>query len=183
MAKPGRGSDQFPLRLPPGMRDQIKRVAEESGRSMNSEILDVLREYFPEEPNLEELVDAFDYATAMLRDIQANSSSGDVTASNKFLTVLGRMEATNDELWKTISEERMSPVVVLRKEVAEGMVALQREWALPKVALESLASDLVQMSLNRLANGEESLKVWIGEGDQMRMLEFNRPEKSESDQK
>ncbi|WP_455874735.1 Arc family DNA-binding protein [Rhizobium yanglingense] len=45
--KPGRGSDQFPLRLPPGMRDQIKRAAEESGRSMNSEILDALREVFP----------------------------------------------------------------------------------------------------------------------------------------
>ena len=32
--KPGRGSDQFPLRLPPGMRDRIKQEADVNGRSM-----------------------------------------------------------------------------------------------------------------------------------------------------
>ena len=37
--KPGRGSDQFPLRLPDGMRDAIKAAADISGRSMNVEIV------------------------------------------------------------------------------------------------------------------------------------------------
>ncbi|MGM4980621.1 Arc family DNA-binding protein [Rhizobium sp. 11_C7_N12_5] len=37
--KPGRGSDQFPLRLPEGMRDRIKDEAAKSGRSMNAEIV------------------------------------------------------------------------------------------------------------------------------------------------
>lgn len=37
--KVGRGSDQFPLRLPDGMRELLKRRAEENGRSMNSEIV------------------------------------------------------------------------------------------------------------------------------------------------
>lgn len=37
--KPGRGSDQFPLRLPDGMRDEIKASAERNGRSMNAEIV------------------------------------------------------------------------------------------------------------------------------------------------
>ncbi|NSY12471.1 Arc family DNA-binding protein [Agrobacterium vitis] len=37
--KPGRGSDQFPLRLPDGMRDRIKQESENSGRSMNAEIV------------------------------------------------------------------------------------------------------------------------------------------------
>lgn len=37
--KPGRGSDQFPLRLPDGMRDRIKAEAERNGRSMNAEIV------------------------------------------------------------------------------------------------------------------------------------------------
>jgi hypothetical protein len=37
--KPGRGSDQFPLRLPDGMRDRIKERAENNGRSMNAEII------------------------------------------------------------------------------------------------------------------------------------------------
>jgi len=37
--KPGRGSDQFPLRLPDGMRDHLKTEAEKNGRSMNAEIV------------------------------------------------------------------------------------------------------------------------------------------------
>jgi len=39
VGKPGRGSDQFPLRLPDGLRDQIKERAEANGRSMNAEIV------------------------------------------------------------------------------------------------------------------------------------------------
>lgn len=38
----GRGSDQFPLRLPDGLRDRIKRHAEANGRSMNSEIVHLI---------------------------------------------------------------------------------------------------------------------------------------------
>ena len=37
--KPGRGSDQFPLRLPDGMRERIKEQADRNGRSMNAEIV------------------------------------------------------------------------------------------------------------------------------------------------
>lgn len=44
--KAGRGSDQFVLRLPPGMRDAIAREAEKSGRSMNAEIVDRLTRSF-----------------------------------------------------------------------------------------------------------------------------------------
>lgn len=35
----GRGSDQFNLRLSTGMRDRLKGLAEENGRSLNSEIV------------------------------------------------------------------------------------------------------------------------------------------------
>lgn len=37
--KTGRGSDQFPLRLPEGMRERLKEEAGNSGRSMNGEII------------------------------------------------------------------------------------------------------------------------------------------------
>lgn len=37
--KPGRGSDQFPLRFPEGMREKLKEEAGKSGRSMNAEII------------------------------------------------------------------------------------------------------------------------------------------------
>lgn len=39
---PSRGSDQFALRFPDGMRDRIKVRAAENRRSMNSEILGLL---------------------------------------------------------------------------------------------------------------------------------------------
>lgn len=48
MAKAGRGSDQFPLRLPDGLRDRIKRTAEGNGRSMNAEIVDALEQAYPD---------------------------------------------------------------------------------------------------------------------------------------
>jgi len=34
-----RGSDQFPVRFPDGMRDKVKALAARNGRSMNSEII------------------------------------------------------------------------------------------------------------------------------------------------
>lgn len=44
--RPGRGADQFPLRLPEGMRERIKEAARLSGRSMNSEIIARLEDTF-----------------------------------------------------------------------------------------------------------------------------------------
>lgn len=41
----GRGSDQFRLRLPDGMRHEIKSSAEANGRSTNSEIVHRLKEF------------------------------------------------------------------------------------------------------------------------------------------
>lgn len=41
---PSRGSDQFVLRFPPGLRDQIREIAEKNGRSMNAEIIARLME-------------------------------------------------------------------------------------------------------------------------------------------
>ncbi|RWC97487.1 MAG: Arc family DNA-binding protein [Mesorhizobium sp.] len=172
---PSQLAERFQIRLPPGMRDQIKRAAEDSGRSMNSEILDALRDAFPEEPSLDDLVDALDYSIAMLRDIKARSPSGDVSRSNKFMTVLGRIEATNEDLWKTVRGDRQSPVVVLRRDVLDGIAALQADLDLPNILIDSVASDLIQMSLNRIASGEERLKVWIGEGDARRMIEIEKP--------
>jgi hypothetical protein len=37
--KTGRGSDQFPLRLPDGLRQFLKDAAAENGRSLNAEII------------------------------------------------------------------------------------------------------------------------------------------------
>ncbi len=175
MAKAGRGSDQFVVRLPPGMRDQIKRAADESGRSMNSEILDVLREYFPVEPDLGELIDELEYTMAILKEMKDNSTTGNINNSNKFQSVLAQIRHINEGLYNSLGENHTSNVVMLRGEVAEGIRDLQSEYEFPKGLVDSLASDLIQMSLNRIASGEEKLKVWIGEGEARRALEFDKP--------
>lgn len=41
-------SEQFQLRLPPGLRDRIKAYAESYGRSTNAEIVRILEREFPE---------------------------------------------------------------------------------------------------------------------------------------
>lgn len=82
MAKPGRGSDQFPLRLPPGLRDRIKAYAAYQGRSMNEEIVRILEREFPEPwvagARIEELLD--------------------------MLSVLQRSEASEEGIAKLVSE-------------------------------------------------------------------------------
>lgn len=67
---PSRGSDQFNLRFPDGMRERIRAAAEENGRSMNAEIIYRLQttlemdDYVPgpnahpeEPPTLREMID------------------------------------------------------------------------------------------------------------------------------
>lgn len=66
-AKAGRGSDQFVLRLPDGMRDRIKAAAQLNNRSMNAEIVATLELRFPEPGSFEELATELnDLATSML---------------------------------------------------------------------------------------------------------------------
>lgn len=44
------------LRLPDGMRERIKKAAEEHGRTMNAEIVQALDQIYPVEPTLEEVI-------------------------------------------------------------------------------------------------------------------------------
>jgi hypothetical protein len=54
--KAGRGSDQFMVRMPPGMRSALADAAEGSGRSMNAEIVARLDASFEEFLTLEGIV-------------------------------------------------------------------------------------------------------------------------------
>lgn len=47
--RPGRGAEQFVIRLPDGMRDQIKESAERNNRSMNAEMVARLEQSFVSE--------------------------------------------------------------------------------------------------------------------------------------
>ncbi len=107
--KAGRGSDQFPLRLPDGMRDAIKAAADISGRSMNVEIVSRLEASLANA----ELEDAerreYDRRIRVLLDNEARMkdhfknalnalASGDADKAQQILTPLAWYErpATND---------------------------------------------------------------------------------------
>jgi plasmid stability protein len=62
MAKQGRGSEQAMIRLPDGMRDQLKSVAARNGRSMNAEIVDRLEQSFRVWPKVDIPVDLYERA-------------------------------------------------------------------------------------------------------------------------
>ena len=47
----GRGSDQVKLRLPDGMRDELKEAAKVNGRSMNAEIIARLERFKAQQSN------------------------------------------------------------------------------------------------------------------------------------
>lgn len=51
MAVVGRGAEQYTVRFPDGLRDQIKAAAEANGRSMNAEIVARLEASFQPEPS------------------------------------------------------------------------------------------------------------------------------------
>jgi hypothetical protein len=43
--KAGRGSDQFMIRFPPGLRSAIAKRAAKNGRSVNTEIIEAIEQY------------------------------------------------------------------------------------------------------------------------------------------
>ncbi|WP_246687065.1 Arc family DNA-binding protein [Mesorhizobium sp. M3A.F.Ca.ET.201.01.1.1] len=70
--------DQFQLRLPPGLRERIKAVAEANGRSINAEIVRVLEREFPEPWTLEERVDQLHGLLGMLGQAMPKDAADDV---------------------------------------------------------------------------------------------------------
>lgn len=58
---PSRGSDQFVVRFPEGLRERIKVTAEENGRSMNAEIIATLEEKYPAPVSTERLEDVLKF--------------------------------------------------------------------------------------------------------------------------
>jgi hypothetical protein len=51
----GRGSDQFVVRFPEGMRDRIAALAAANGRSMNAELIDRLEKSMSYKDNMHDL--------------------------------------------------------------------------------------------------------------------------------
>lgn len=92
--KPGRGADQFPLRLPEGMRERIKESAEASGRSMNAEIVARLELTFRDENSRESRWSIpFDEADKEAKRIAAAVAKGIARARESGLEITVQIHA------------------------------------------------------------------------------------------
>lgn len=149
---------------------------------MNSEILEVLREVYPEEPSLGELVDELNHTLALLNDIRQASASGDITRSNKFNLVLGNLSDIIEHLaGEATAEGRISPIVKIEPDVMKEIDDFRREWDIHPVLFGSMVNSLIRMSVMRINSGEENFKVWVGEGDTQRMMEIRKPAPDEGE--
>lgn len=99
MAKAGRGSDQFMIRLPEGMRERIKSVAEKNGRSMNAEVVALLEEKFPP-PSIDVtlLAEFLDSLVAPFADEESRPDH------DKYMKYLNKVLAASGANWSVQSD-------------------------------------------------------------------------------
>jgi hypothetical protein len=143
--KPGRGSDQFPLRLPDGMRGQLKEIADAKGRSMNTEIvlrlhLSLLLGLPPIPADLQERIEsatpsdrrqgakkAWDAALKTLADEFPIQSEG----KDRIVSALDELyRAGRDDIERNTPEKSMEAAMDrLLAEVEGAATALGVEWS------------------------------------------------------
>lgn len=70
--KPIQPQDKYVLRMPDGLRDRIKRVAEENGRSMNAEMIARLEESLEQDDLGKISKEDVEHALAVARGAEAN---------------------------------------------------------------------------------------------------------------
>lgn len=87
-----RGSEQFQLRLPDGLRHRIKSVADENGRSMNTEIVVALLERFPEIPaEAKAVVQMIEYVEGAEDDLEKATRAAKLEATLRLVNQRARV--------------------------------------------------------------------------------------------
>ena len=148
----GRGADQFPLRLPDGMREKIKAEAEENGRSMNQEIIEVLRDYFPAPPDDEEILDQL---------IVALNATQDFGTVGKRELLSGHLREFIEKIKERKPDQAWTePVVVIDRAVLAEVDHLALWFSVPR---HEIAENLIKSSLLRMKKmKKKSMEFVIG---------------------
>jgi hypothetical protein len=71
--------DKYVIRMPEGLRERVAKAAKSNNRSMNSEIIDVLEEYYPKEMEIKDLLEC-------IESILDDSIGNHWAPNRKFLT-------------------------------------------------------------------------------------------------
>jgi|RhiMethySRZTD1v2_1073278.scaffolds.fasta_scaffold1144613_2 plasmid stability protein len=106
-SRPGRGADQFMVRLPDGMRATLAELAARHGRSMNAEIVDALSQYTSAKVE--------DDRAVMLTEYGLIQISKQLAAGVNYLEEL-LFEVRDVDLETYISDQRAEGVNLTRRE-------------------------------------------------------------------
>jgi predicted DNA-binding protein len=158
-----KGDEQYMLRLPPGLRDQVARRATENGRSMNTEIVEAIEKHLRDADRVTQLWDIFEKHRKNIEDLDLIGAAienlelavTDLT-NGEFYGRLSRMRMTDKE-----SEEQARKVGIppITAEEAAGV----REW-LEKTGIDK-AKFLDHMgvsSIEEIRNVERAKMVLLG---------------------
>lgn len=109
---PSRGTDQFVLRFPEGMRERLREAAERTGRSMNAEILTRLEEYEALDLGTESLSA---YVDRLLQDNERLRSTGIRLPNGLFYRVdeaaSQRRRSLQEEVVQALEQAYPSPAI------------------------------------------------------------------------
>lgn len=121
---PSRGSDQFNLRLPDGMRERIAEAAASNGRSMNAEIVSRLEATFAFSGNLAG-PDINDRVEVMIRATAAGATL-DAIAAAQAVWDQGGKDLTSEDLYSRISSKlgELTELKVSALRAAKGFRAI-----------------------------------------------------------
>ncbi|AWC25622.1 MULTISPECIES: Arc family DNA-binding protein [Aminobacter] len=157
--KPGRGSEQFMVRLPDGMREALKADAEASGRSMNAEIVARLEEH----PGLLRMAQQLQYCS--MERVRLEQELAD---TKRYLT-----DAVN-ELQRALAAPDGAAEALARKDQQiaelERLVAILQEQSSKLSAacdLYARTLDIFERTLNEAAEGDDTKLKRFVEGSKI----------------
>lgn len=113
----GRDSDKFMLRLPDGMRDRIKAVAAENGRSMNAEIVATLEKEYPVKVSQEMLCILLDASTDLLDAMEEMLPNNDQATTLRDYLIEARNSANND----SERQQKYEETLLVFDKIAKGL--------------------------------------------------------------
>jgi hypothetical protein len=154
-------ADQYMLRLPPGLRDQVARRAAENGRSMNTEIIDAIEKHLKGSDRVTQLWDIFEKHRA---DIEAiNSIRNAVLYLEHRVSRMtdgdfyGMLSRVRDEEWTAAREASLPPITAKQAATIRDLIDKTG------VDEESLLRALTATSIEEIKNFEKAvtyLETW-----------------------
>lgn len=148
MADPTRDQNKFMIRMPDGMRDRIAKAAKANGRSMNSEIIQLLEDHYPPEQEVEDFLtmveELLDYSwnnswrdrrkflfetLSELRDMIRDEVRGEYVNTENFVSGRQKQELELQEIdtWRDTQPDKPTRSEAIRRLAIQALRSERRE--------------------------------------------------------